>query len=418
MVHTRDSARSPRRWLNPVNSVVLTQFMSAFSDNLNFFIIIGMLKRQGLENPDQAVTYIQIGFLAVFLILAPFVGSFADRNAKSGVLMVGNLFKAAAILLLIFGLHPIFCYAILGIGAVIYSPAKYGILTELTSTEEELLRANSKVEGTTILAILLGTVIGGFLAEYSDLLGLITCFVVYGLSFGLTFLIPKNPGNSQIQYMAAAKRFFQDTRTLFRHPQAQFSLIATGAFWLTAAVLRIALVAWIPANLGITNTDQQSMIIGSTAIGVVLGSVLMPKLIPVGKMYLSYYFGFLMVFCVLITAFMHNLILAVIMLFFIGVFGGIFLIPMNTILQTVGKDLVGAGKTIAVQNLVENSLTIIGLFIYLYLSTKVPIQAAVIGMGVILLVFILFLLPKLSMLRRFNPDEYLHGSHNQTSNNS
>jgi LPLT family lysophospholipid transporter-like MFS transporter len=102
----------------------------------------------------------------------------------------------------------------------------------------------------------------------------------------------------------------------------------------------------------------------------------------------------------------------------IGVFGGIFLIPMNTILQTVGKDIVGAGKTIAVQNLVENSLTIIGLFIYLYLNTKVPIQFAVVGMGVILLVFILVLLPKLSALKRFDPDEYLKGPHNQPSNNS
>lgn len=418
MLQNNSSIQPRSKLLSPVNAVVLTQFMSAFSDNLNFFIIIGMLKRQGLENPDQAVTFIQIGFLAVFLILAPFVGSFADRNAKSRVLMVGNLFKAAAILLLIFGLHPILCYAILGVGAVIYSPAKYGILTELTTTEEELLRANSKVEGTTILAILLGTVVGGFLAEYSDLLGLIACFVVYGLSWLLTFKIPKISGNTQIQYMAAAKRFFQDTRTLFRHPQAQFSLVATGAFWLTAAVLRIALVAWIPANLGITNTDQQSLIIGSTAIGVVLGSILMPRIIPTSKMYLSYYFGFLMVLCVLVTAFMHNLVVSVVMLFLIGVFGGIFLIPMNTILQTVGKDIVGAGKTIAVQNLVENSLTIIGLFIYLYLNTKVPIQLAVVGMGVILLVFMLVLLPKLSALKKFDPDKYLNNPHNEPSNNS
>lgn len=398
-----------RKFLSPVNAVVLTQFMSAFSDNLNFFIIIGMLKRQGLENPDQAVTYIQIGFLSVFLILAPFVGSFADRNAKSGVLLVGNLFKAAAILLLLFGVHPILCYAILGIGAVIYSPAKYGILTELTQTEDELLRANSKVEGTTILAILLGTVIGGLLAQYSDMLGLLTCFAVYAASLLLTLLIPKIPGNQQIRYMASAKQFLKDAGKLFRHPQAQFSLIATGAFWLTAAVLRIALVAWIPANLGIEDTDQQSLIIGCTAIGVVLGSIIMPKVIPAGKLYLSYYFGFLMVICVMITAFMHSVWLSVTMLFLIGVFGGIFLIPMNTILQHVGKDIVGAGKTIAVQNLVENSLTIIGLFIYLYLNTKVPIQLAVVGMGAILLLFILFLLTKLGTVKRIGTNE--HHSH-------
>ena len=392
-------ASARRRWLSPVNAVVLTQFMSSFADNLNFFIIIGLIKRQGFDNPDQYVTYIQIGFLAVYVLLAPIVGAFADRNAKSGVLLVGNMFKALAILLMMVGLHPALCYSILGIGAVIYSPAKYGILTELTNTDEQLLKANSKIEGTTILAILLGTVAGGILAEISDFAGLITCFGIYTASILLTFLIPKKEGNKKLQYGESAKEFLKDTATLFKNAQANFSLIGTGAFWLTAAVLRIALVAWLPANLGITDTDQQSYIIGVTAVGVVVGSIVMPKLIPVHKMYISYVYGFLMVLSVMITAFMHNLILTLIMLFLIGVFGGVFLIPMNTILQNVGKDLVGAGKTIAVQNLVENALTITGLFIYLFLTSKIDIQYAVVGMGAILLAFVLYLTTRLGAIK-------------------
>ncbi|MFC5699769.1 lysophospholipid transporter LplT [Cohnella faecalis] len=387
--------------LTPLQAVVVTQFMSAFADNLNFFLIVGMVKRQGVANPDGMVTYIQMAVLLAYVVLAPLVGAFADKNAKAHVLLYGNALKAAGITLLLFGVSPVICFFLVGIGAVVYSPGKYGILSELTSNERELLRANAQVEGSTIFAILAGTVAGGLLASRSDLPAILVCLLVYLISLSMTFLIPARAGHADIRYGSAARSFFADLKTLFRNSRARFSLIGTGSFWLTAAVLRIALIAWLPVNLGITDTDQQSLIIGITALGVVASAVITPKLVPEGNLHRGYYYGIAMVATVMIASFTHMLWLTVSLLFLVGVFGGIFLIPLNTMLQEEGKRSVGPGKTIAVQNFVENSLTVAGLSIYLALTEmKVPINWSVVGIGIVLFLFIAFLATQIGQIRR------------------
>lgn len=387
-------------WLSPLNSVYFTQFVSSLADNLNFFIILGIITRRGAANPETYIANIQIGFLIAFVLLAPIVGAYADRKAKSHVLLIGNLYKAEGILLLLLGVHPVLCYSILGIGAVIYSPAKYGILSELTDSEPALLRANASLEGSAILAILLGTVAGGILADVSDLLGLLVCLASYGISIAFTLLIPKRPGNANVRYGASTREFFRDVGKLLANPRARFSLVSTSAFWLTASVLRIALVAWIPYNLGITGKTEQSMIIGVTAVGVVLSSFVTPKLVPAGRLYLSYRYGFAMVVIVMLTAFMHSLWLSVGMLLLVGVFGGVYLIPMNTILQEEGKALIGSGKTIAIQNFVENGLTVLGLGLFTLLtSTRLTIDWSIICIGSVLLLFLLYTVSQVGRVR-------------------
>ncbi len=168
-----------------------------------------------------------------------------------------------------------------------------------------------QVEGSTILAILLGTVAGGFLAAQSDLPAILVCLLIYLLSLGMTFLVPARSDNPDIRYRQAAGQFFGDAYKLFRGRRSRFSLIGTGAFWLTASVLRIALIAWLPINLGIEDTAN----------------------------------------------FTNQLWPTVTLLFITGVMGGIFLIPLNTMLHEEGKTAIGSGRTIAVQNFVENSLT-------------------------------------------------------------
>lgn len=380
--------------------VVLTQFLSAFSDNLNFFLVVGMVKRQGVDNPDGVVTYIQMAILLAYVLLAPLVGAFADKSTKSSVLLLGNAMKSLGILLLLFGVPPVLCYFFVGVGAVIYSPGKYGILSELTKNEEELLRANAQVEGTTILAILLGTVAGGLLAAKSDLPAILVCLFIYLLSLAMTLLIPSRAGNPNIAYRESAGRFFQDLTRLFRSPRGRFSLLGTSAFWVTAAVLRIALIAWLPKNLGIADTDEQSMIIGVTAVGVVLSAVLIPKLVPAGKLYRAFYYGLAMVAAVMAASFTSHVALTVTLLFITGVMGGIFLIPLNTMLQEEGKTAIGSGRTIAVQNFVENAITVVGLGLYLlFTEMDVSVNLSVIGMGCVLLAFLLVLATQLAKIR-------------------
>lgn len=383
-----------------MQAVVWTQFLSAFADNLNFFLIVGMVKREGTSDPDGTVTYIQMAFLFAYVILAPIVGAFADKKAKSHVLLLGNVLKATGILLLLSGISPVICYFFVGVGAVVYSPGKYGILSELTKSEGELLRANAQVEGSTILAILLGTVAGGFLAVHSDLPAILVCLFIYLLSLTMTFLVPVKAGNPHIRYQLAAAQFFRDLFKLFRNRRSRFSLLGTGAFWLTASVLRIALIAWLPLNLGIEDTDQQSMIIGVTALGVVASAWLTPKLVPEGRLYRGFFYGIAMVGAVMAANFTNQLWLTVTLLFITGVMGGIFLIPLNTMLQEEGKTAIGSGRTIAVQNFVENSLTVVGLFLYLVLrKLDVPVNYSVIGIGGVLSVFFIYLATQIGFIR-------------------
>ena len=386
--------------MSPLNMVVLTQFLSAFSDNLNFFLVVGMVKRQGVDNPDGVVTYIQMAILCAYVLLAPLVGAFADKKAKSRVLLLGNALKAVGILLLLFGVPPVLCYFFVGIGAVVYSPGKYGILTELTRSEGELLRANAWVEGSTIFAILTGTVAGGLLAANSDLPAILVCLFIYLLSLTMTLLIPAKAGNPNINYRNSAGQFFKDLTTLFRNPRGKFSLLGTSAFWVTAAVLRIALIAWLPVNLGIEDTDEQSMIIGATAFGVVVSAFLIPKLVPEGKLYRAFFYGIVMVVSVMAASFTHHVGVTVSLLFITGVMGGIFLIPLNTMLQEEGKTAIGSGRTIAVQNFVENAITVVGLGIYLILTEMdMSVNWSVIGIGCVLTFFLLYLSTQLGAIR-------------------
>lgn len=389
-----------RKKLSPLNMVVWTQFLSAFSDNLNFFLVVGMVNRMDVDNPDGFVTYIQMAILCAYVLLAPLVGAFADKKAKSRVLLLGNALKSVGILLLLFGVPPVLCYFFVGIGAVVYSPGKYGILSELTKSEGELLRANAWVEGSTIFAILTGTVAGGLLAANSDLPAILVCLFIYLLSLTMTLLIPAKAGNPDIDYRKSAGQFFEDLKILFRNPRGKFSLLGTSAFWVTAAVLRIALIAWLPVNLGIEDTDEQSMIIGATAFGVVVSAVLIPKLVPEGKLYRSFFYGLVMVGSVMAASFTHHVVYTVSLLFITGVMGGIFLIPLNTMLQEEGKTAIGSGRTIAVQNFVENAITVVGLGIYLILTEmEMSVNWAVIGMGCVLTLFLLYLSTQFSTIR-------------------
>jgi LPLT family lysophospholipid transporter-like MFS transporter len=394
-------AAESRQLLTPLRSVYFTQFLSSFADNLNFFIIVGMVKRHGFTNENTYITNIQIAFLLAYVVLAPIVGAFADRKAKSHVLLVGNLFKSIGIGLLFFGLNPIICYIILGIGAVIYSPGKYGILTELTHTEGELLRANAMVEGSAIVAIAFGTVAGGILADISDFSGILTCFIFYLTSLAFTFKIPKRSGNSDIHYMKASLAFFKDMKRLIAYRKARFSLIGTAAFWMTTAVLRIALIAWLPLYLGIKDTTNQSIVLGTVGLGVVMAAAFTAKLIPVGKLHNAYLFGILMVAAIWSAVSLPQIVFTIVMLLALGFFGGLFLIPLNTILQEVGKDVVGSGKTIAIQNFVENALTVIGLLIYtLMAANHVDVRLSIIVVGLLLLLFVAFLATQVGQVKK------------------
>jgi LPLT family lysophospholipid transporter-like MFS transporter len=386
------------KWrLQPLQALYVTQFLSAFADNMILFVIANLLRENGFS--PALLALVSISFFLPYIVLAPLVGPFADKHPKSVVLVIGNLIKLLGVLLLMVTDHSsivllMLSYFTVGVGAVVYSPAKYGILPELTKTEDELFQANARIEAYTIIAILTGIGGGGAIASMTPpAVSSAMCLGLYGLSVLMTFMIPRIHGNSAIGYGQEARRFFHNLRKLMEKPETSFSLIGTGSFWMSSAVLRVAVLAWIPASLGIDpDSFSVSLILATTSIGIIAGAFLAPRLIPLHQFYRSILYGFLMFVLILLFPWFHVTAIAILFLLLVGFMGGVFIVPMNTILQEEGKKMVGSGQTIAIQNFIENILMAVGSGIYyaiVYLG--VSVSGAIVIQGLVLLLFLLYL---------------------------
>jgi LPLT family lysophospholipid transporter-like MFS transporter len=294
--------------------------------------------------------------------------------------------------MLMLNIDPVLSYAVVGIGAVVYSPAKYGILPELVSRPDELLKANAKIESYTILAILLGSIVGGYLSDRSIMLSLVVSLALYGLSIVFNTFIPKQKGNESITYKDAIKEFFSDTAGLFGIDQSRYSLLGTGSFWLSSAVLRMVIIAWVPLTLGITKNTHISLIIAATGVGLAIGAVITPYLVTLKTYPRTIYYGLAMAVCILAFTVIHTLPMTIFLLLLAGCLGGIYIVPMNTCLQQVGHDTIGAGKTIAVQNFFENTFMFIGVGAYTLASKgNLNINLSITATGVVMAAIISYM---------------------------
>ncbi|WP_088830090.1 lysophospholipid transporter LplT [Paenibacillus tyrfis] len=393
--------------LKPINALLVSQFWSAFADNAILFAIIEMLRAKAY--PESYIGNVQQAFLFAYVVLAPFVGSFADKHPKSVVLLIGNALKALGIVGLLLGLEPALSYAVIGIGAAVYSPAKYGILGEILSRsatdakqlDSDLLKANAKIEGYTIIAILAGTVGGGILAKQSLTVCIVACLLLYVTALLLSLSIPRVAGNPNIHYVKDSILFFKDIARLFRDRTARYCLIGTSSFWMTSSVIRVAVISWIPLHLGIHGVDQISMLIAVTAIGIMAGALTAPKLVPAHKFLNSYVYGVVMVVLILVFPMLGNLYVTVFILLAVGFAGGVYVVPLNSVLQKVGNPKIGAGKTIAVQNLFENVLMFAGVRAYTQATAAgTSVETSIYGVGLVLALFVLYLVFQAVMLKR------------------
>ncbi len=370
----------------PLQALFAAQFLSAFVDNMILFVVLAIIKRDSY--PDYYLPFVQSVFLAAYVLLSPWVGRYADRLPKAKVLITGNLIKLAGVSLLVFDVNPALSYAVVGVGAVVYSPAKYGILPFLTSGEKALLKANSGLESYTILAILLGSVAGGFFADISIGVSLTVCVALYLASVGINVFIPRDRGDDSITYGSAVKDFYGDVKTLLSIRESHYSLAGTGSFWLSSAVLRMLIFAWAPLVLGIADYTSISMIVAASGVGVAVGALAAPRLVSIKTYHKTAWCGLFMGLGILAFCFVKNVYLTVGLLIIIGAFGGIFIVPMNACLQNVGHNTIGAGKTIAVQNFVENIFMFFGVGAYtLAVKAGVEMNTSLAATGFIMLLF-------------------------------
>lgn len=367
-------------WSKGMLSVIVAQFLSAFGDNALLFATLALLKAQFY--PDWSQPVLQMVFVGAYILFAPFVGQIADSFAKGRVMMVANGLKLAGAAGICLGINPFVGYTLVGIGAAAYSPAKYGILGELT-TGDKLVKANGLMEASTIAAILLGSVAGGVLADWHVIAALVACALAYAGAVAANLFIPKlvaaRPGQSW-RLSAMTRSFFSACVVLWRNGETRFSLVGTGLFWGAGVTLRFLLVLWVPVALGITDNATPTYLNAMVAVGIVVGAGAAAKLVTLEAVSRCMPAGILIGVVVAIFSLQHALLPAYALLLLIGMLGGFFVVPLNALLQERGKKSVGAGNAIAVQNLGENSAMLLMLGLY-SLAVLVGVPAVAIGIG-------------------------------------
>jgi MFS transporter, LPLT family, lysophospholipid transporter len=359
------------------------QFLTAFADNAILFTAIAML----IEAPrgDWYVPALQASFLVSFVALAPWVGPLADRRSKPHVLLMGNVLKAAGAGLMFAGVEPVVAYALVGTGAAVYGPAKYGILPELVGSDR-LVRANGWIEGSTILAIVLGTVVGSRVADRSVPLALTVVMACYLASAIATFALPRL---APVQAGAAAgiRVFAGRMSTLFETATARFAMLGNSLFWASAAVLRLLLVAWAPVVLLTASASDVADLTLFLALGIVAGALIVPRLIPIAHLRRARLAAYAMGVCILVFSLVDAAWPARAVLVAIGVCGGMFLVPINAALQNIGHRTIGSGRAVALQSFFENSAMLTGVGIYtVAVRAGAPPVRSIVVVGVLVLI--------------------------------
>lgn len=369
-------------WTRGMIAVLIAQFLSAMADNALLFGALALLKTE--HYPDWAAPLLQEFFVGAYIILAPFAGPFADSLPKGRVMLMANGLKLVGALGICIGLNPFLAYGLVGAGAAAYSPAKYGILSQLTS-KENLVKANSLIESSTIAAILAGAIAGGALSDWnvSGALALVT--VCYGVAAAANMLIPHLPPAHRLASFSVTevfRDFSQATVALVRNPDTRFSMTGTSLFWAAGSTLRFLLVAWVPVALGLTDNSTPAYLNAVVAVGIVIGAGLAGKYVTLDKAERSLPAGVLLGAAVCVLAFTTHLPLAYAIMVVIGACGGFFVVPLNALLQERGHRTVGTGHAIAVQNLAENAamLVMVGLYT-LAVRAGAPITSLAAGFG-------------------------------------
>jgi LPLT family lysophospholipid transporter-like MFS transporter len=415
-------------------TIMAAQFFSSLADNALLVVAIALLVE--LHAPAYLTPMLKFVFVLFYVILAPFVGAFADSMAKGRVMFISNSIKIAGCSLLFLAAHQYFAlaaYAVVGLGAAAYSPAKYGILTELLPPEK-LVIANGWIEGLTVASIVLGTVLGGLLispAVSATILsfdfpgidtgvntvpeaGILLIAIFYATAAIFNLYIPNTGVDHRIlkkNPMFLVHEFGHCMKLLWTDKLGQISLAVTTLFWGAGATLQFIVLKWADAALGYP-LSKAAQLQGVVAIGIAIGAVVAARLVSLRQSVKVIPLGIAMGIVVMTMIVARDLWIALILLILIGGLAGFFVVPMNALLQHRGHILMGAGHSIAVQNFNENLsiLSMLGLYAIL-VSLDVHVYTVILLFG--LFVAVIMALIRQWHLRNQSIEDSLHliGAH-------
>jgi len=363
--------------------IMAAQFFSSLADNALLVAAIALLMQD--DAPSWLTPYLKFFFVVSYVALAPYVGAFADRLPKGQVMFIANTIKICGCVLMLWGAHPLVAYAVVGLGAAAYSPAKYGILTEYLP-HRKLVVANGWIEGLTVASILLGTVLGGVLIHarvsgvllHLDFPGIDTpidtpaeaaiavIVIVYAVAAVFNLHVPRTGVAMKPiapHPLETLQDFVRCVGHLWKDKLGQISLAVTTLFWGAGATLQFIVIDWARTALGF-DLSRAAILQGVTAFGVAIGAVLASLWISLDRAVRVIPLGIAMGMVVIVMIFVHQVWLAIVLMVLIGALAGFFVVPMNALLQHRGHHLVGAGRSIAVQNFNESTSILIMIVLY------------------------------------------------------
>ncbi|MFA7503569.1 MAG: lysophospholipid transporter LplT [Burkholderiaceae bacterium] len=382
-------------------TIIAAQFFSSLADNALLIAAIALLIE--MQAPAWMTPLLKLSFTISYVMLAPFVGAVADSFRKGRVMLVTNAVKMIGCLLMFMTLHPVLAYGVVGFGASAYSPAKYGILTELLPPEK-LVAANGWIEGATVGSIIIGTLIGGALI-HPDIAGLLLSIDLPGIDLGID-----TPASAAITVIAGIyfiagilNLWIVDTGARYKAQQrnplrliadfaranvmlwsdrlGQISLSVTTLFWGAGATLQFIVLDWAREALDMS-LDKAAVLQGIVAVGIAFGAVAAARHVPLRRSLRILPVGVAMGLVVPLMTLIETTALAVPLLVIVGLLAGFFVVPMNALLQHRGHVLLSAGHSIAVQNFNENMniLLMLGLYAWL-LGSDLSVNAVICMFG-------------------------------------
>ena len=384
-------------------AIVGAQFFSSLADSALFIVCVSLIAT--LSFPQWMTPLLKMGFVLSYIVLAPFAGAFADRFPKGRVMLLTNTVKMVGCSLILAKANPLLAYGIVGLGASAYSPAKYGILAEVLPPRR-LVAANGWIEGTTVLAMILGTVLGGVISANPRAIawllhvappwqptpvGMAVAVIVMTYLLATLLNLPvmhagARPAGARRTLPALLADFYRCNRTLWRDREGRISLGVTSLFWGSGMVLQVLLLTWAQHVLGLT-LDRAAALQGVFALGVALGAAVAGKAVSLVRSLAVMPLGAVMGVGLCAMAWVHSVAVALPLLLAIGILAGLFVVPMNAILQHRGHRLMSAGQSIAVQNFNENLAILAMTSSYaLALQAKLRLDTVLVLLGMLIVV--------------------------------
>jgi MFS transporter, LPLT family, lysophospholipid transporter len=371
------------------------QFIAALADNT--LLIVAIARLVELSAALWTVPLLKLSFVFSYVFLAPFVGPVADAWPKGRVMLVANFLKIGAVLLIAWADSPMLALGLAGLGAAIYAPAKYGLVCELLPPAQ-LVRANGLIEACTVCAVVLGTVLGGWLVSpwvaqnmtqgLTNALGAVparalsvpadtllipalwTVLLLYIIAAALNLYV----ADSGARYLAAprhpwhiVRQFYAENKTLWRDPLGRVSMSVTTVLWAVGATLQLLVLRWAEEFLGLT-LDRAAYLQGVSALGVIVGAALASRWVSLSDATRLLPMGVALGLLVPCMALVSSVPIAAGLLVAAGGVAGFFVVPMNALLQHRGHSLLTAGRSIAVQGFNENAGILTFLMAYAALT--------------------------------------------------